>query len=375
MKKLLLSLLCLLLLCGCGQKKTGVDNDIKVVEDVESTSEFDSVYYYYQLNDNEKAYYDLFLNASKNNENSISGSFGFNADAFLTALKAFSYDYPIYYWWGKGVNTTYTDDGFTTKSTESKSDIKDNMDKLIEKGNSIIQECKGEHNYDTIKNIHDYLCANVIYDTEDENGHNIVGSIIDNTCVCDGYALAFKYLTNLAGFNCNIIEGSAINSNKENEEHAWNEIELNNQYYQVDTTWDDVFDPDTLNEKIVYNYFMTSEKIMNIDHTPIDSFKMHDANSNELFYLNMAGEYYETYDEAKLSEDMESWIDKGYTEFFMKFNNYSDGIKAHEYLLENGEFINIYSKFDPNYNISIGGDYAVNSQVLRIYYSDNNAKD
>ncbi len=87
--------------------------------------------------------------------------------------------------------------------------------------------------------LHDYLAINCEYDKERlEQGelpmvsHSAYGSLVNRIAVCDGYALAYKYLLNREGINCYMVTSSAMN-------HAWNLIELGGEYYQVDVTWDD----------------------------------------------------------------------------------------------------------------------------------------
>lgn len=87
--------------------------------------------------------------------------------------------------------------------------------------------------------LHDYLTVNCEYDKErlDAGGvpnesHTIYGVFADRIAVCDGYALAYKYLLSQVGIDCYMVTSDEIN-------HAWNMIVLNGEYYQVDVTWDD----------------------------------------------------------------------------------------------------------------------------------------
>lgn len=64
------------------------------------------------------------------------------------------------------------------------------------------------------------------------------GALVKGDAVCQGYALAYKYLLNRAGIPSVIISSSAMN-------HAWNGVQINGQWYHVDCTWDDPAPPDT----------------------------------------------------------------------------------------------------------------------------------
>ena len=87
--------------------------------------------------------------------------------------------------------------------------------------------------------LHDYLAVNCEYDeTESENGtlpqesYSAYGALVNRTAVCQGYALAYKYLLNQAGIECYMVTSYVM-------EHVWNLVKLDGQYYQVDVTWDD----------------------------------------------------------------------------------------------------------------------------------------
>lgn len=89
--------------------------------------------------------------------------------------------------------------------------------------------------------LHDYLAVNCAYDKENldlgvdkvpDKSHSTYGVFADGTAVCDGYALAYKYLLNKQGIECHMVTSTAM-------AHAWNMVVLDGEYYQVDVTWDD----------------------------------------------------------------------------------------------------------------------------------------
>lgn len=105
--------------------------------------------------------------------------------------------------------------------------------------------------------LHDYLAVNCAYDSENFNknsvplvSHSTYGVFANRIAVCDGYSLAYKYLLNQFDINCYMVTSTAM-------EHAWNLIELNGNYYQVDVTWDDpVWD---LVGRACHNYMFLSD--------------------------------------------------------------------------------------------------------------------
>lgn len=87
--------------------------------------------------------------------------------------------------------------------------------------------------------LHEYLATNCAYDYENylantipQTSYSAYGALVKRTAVCQGYALAYKYLCNQVGIDCYMVTSTAMN-------HAWNMIVLGDALYQVDVTWDD----------------------------------------------------------------------------------------------------------------------------------------
>ncbi len=87
--------------------------------------------------------------------------------------------------------------------------------------------------------IHDYLVLNCEYDKERLNNKTIpqesygaYGALANRIAVCQGYALAYKYLMNEYGIECYIVTSDKMN-------HAWNIVKIGGELYQLDATWDD----------------------------------------------------------------------------------------------------------------------------------------
>ena len=61
------------------------------------------------------------------------------------------------------------------------------------------------------------------------------GGLVNHTAVCLGYATTFQLLMDLAGVECITVTGAAYESL---EDHGWNMVRLNGNWYCVDVTWD-----------------------------------------------------------------------------------------------------------------------------------------
>lgn len=80
--------------------------------------------------------------------------------------------------------------------------------------------------------VHDYIIANCSYD-HDHEGYSAYDCLVNKECVCQGYTLAYIYvMRDILGIDC-----SAILSDSQN--HSWNYIKIEDEWYHVDLTADD----------------------------------------------------------------------------------------------------------------------------------------
>lgn len=111
--------------------------------------------------------------------------------------------------------------------------------------------------------IHDYLILNTRYDMNSTilpDSYNAYGVLVDNLAVCNGYALAYKYLMeNRLGIPTELVVSNAMN-------HAWNLITIGGQNYHVDVTWDDPV-WDRLGN-VGHDYFLLSDAAISAGTNP-----------------------------------------------------------------------------------------------------------
>ena len=87
--------------------------------------------------------------------------------------------------------------------------------------------------YETEKAIHQALANNNIYSLGAPFNQSGYSALVNGSTVCAGYSRAFQYACQLAGIPCYYCSGYA------GENHAWNIICLDGDFYNVDVTWDD----------------------------------------------------------------------------------------------------------------------------------------
>ena len=128
--------------------------------------------------------------------------------------------------------------------------------------------------YQKLKTVYDWICANIVYDFDNLNDDTYLlkfsayAALVDKTAVCQGYALLLYRLALEMGIDCRIIFGIG-----NGDDHAWNIIELGGLYYNLDSTWDAQWKQAGQD----YSYFLTSDANFG-DHTRNPNF------STETFY-------------------------------------------------------------------------------------------
>ena len=136
--------------------------------------------------------------------------------------------------------------------------------------NSIIKPNMSE--FDKALAIHDWLIFNLDYDFTYSN-YYVEQALTDRRCVCQGYALTFKMMCEMAGLNVIYVTGEGYSGGAWGG-HAWNQVRIDGKWYNVDVTWDDPASPgkDFNNHSTNrHDYFLISDSTINRDHKATSS--------------------------------------------------------------------------------------------------------
>lgn len=149
----------------------------------------------------------------------------------------------------------------------------------------------GAGNYEKVKGVYDWICANVSYDHANLGDdtyklkYTAYAALVNRTSVCQGYAVLLYRLLLELGVDNRVIIGTGNGG-----AHSWNIVALDGVYYNVDATWDA--------GRSEYSYFLKSDEAFG-DHIRdsayttksfYESYPMVDGNNDETTDPNVVAE-------------------------------------------------------------------------------------
>lgn len=131
----------------------------------------------------------------------------------------------------------------------------------------------GMSDYEKEAAVYEWMVNHVDYDWTHQNAMRETpresftpyGGLVNRTAVCLGYATTFQLLMDLVGVECITVVGAAHGSQ---EDHGWNMVRLNGEWYCVDVTWDaNVREQLGRGSRDYWDYFnVTSDYMADTDH-------------------------------------------------------------------------------------------------------------
>ncbi len=207
--------------------------------------------YYGMLNKNMQALYrQIYANALV-----LTTSFApvveVSVDEVKNVFEAVYNDHPELFWVETGYSCKYLQNGkcveLTLQYYNIASDLKEASKQFDAAAKEILDGAKDlKTDAEKERYIHDELVKSVDYHAGTAMGQSAYSALVSGRSVCAGYARAFQYLMMELDIPCYYCTGYS------GQDHAWNIVELDDGFYNVDVTWDDT-DPAT------YNYFNKSD--------------------------------------------------------------------------------------------------------------------
>ena len=117
--------------------------------------------------------------------------------------------------------------------------------------------------HDYIVKLAEYAQGQYLINKNDKDIYNAYGLLINNIAVCQGYADTFKMMLDLLKIENYLMQGIAAYPNGL-QEHAWNLVKLDGEYYHIDSTWNDPIGNSKY--KSNYKYFLMNDEDIKKDH-------------------------------------------------------------------------------------------------------------
>lgn len=222
----------------------------------------DSTFYVYydMLNDNEKMLYgEIYENALALNAE-FETVVNISQDEVKETITAVYNDHPELFWLDTNYTYSYAESdgtvrGLTLSFNETADDL-DNAKALFEQAVSDIVNGANQYTsaYEKEKYVHDTLINLVDYNIDAEMSQSAYSALVNHSTVCAGYAKSFQYIMTRLGIPCYYVVGTA------EQDHSWNIIELDGEFYNVDLTWDD-------QNYVIYSFFNVPDEIFSTTHT------------------------------------------------------------------------------------------------------------
>lgn len=276
-------LIIIVVACGFFIKKS-IDR-FHVDEELLTSEEYTSLYYYNQLTDEQKYQYVKIDQEIKKLVSDI--HFGFVKNAAVKSdvtvvLAAIYNDRPEYYYLPQDYNVKSVKLGpveytvlklnYTVKDKKDREKKDKELNQVIEQ---MVYEAVDDKmtDYDKELALHDMLLRKVTYYTYEDiktipvEKHTSYEALINGSAVCDGIAKAYQLLLKKAGVESIILTGKIGEV-----AHAWNIVKIDDEYYHVDATSDSIEIGDK--KQPMHRYFNLSDAELKKTHTIDKDFKI-----------------------------------------------------------------------------------------------------
>ena len=270
----LLPFICLIFISGCGRRA-------ETAESADTAQIKSGEWFYNSFDIRQKSIYDAFrtsvedpfgqqlipITGDSNQET------GIPVGDIDTVYQGFLYDHPEIFWLGQTYSYRFcgSDENGETADAVAVIPIPETAEELAHLNEEfassadLILEKIGEPGSDEeyARSVYDLMTGETeytgeaMYDDAMRMQHTAYGAIVDKRAVCDGFALAYRYLLSLKGIPCLVVPGVS-----EGNPHTWNIAEWDGHWHEADLTWDA-----SLKNEGGSRYFDLTTVEMQKDHT------------------------------------------------------------------------------------------------------------
>lgn len=346
--------------CACSPVNAAVSTAAKILysvaeigenEAVESKYDYDcGLYYCYtQLDENDKQTYRTICDMLSYYKREFYVT-GISSDDLVRIYHAVFYDHPELFWLTGGVSWTelYFSDiiavypefwEYEKPIAECEAELETAIENLVVRANFY------HSTFGKVLFVHDYLTGNVTYSDETYDlimsdpetianfeYSSAYGPLILKEAICGGYSTAFQILMQRLGIQCGIVTG---------DEHEWNFLKLDDEYYYMDVTWDcDESDNGEVYGKS-YEFFCVTEDEILTSHSLDDDQYIPKCDGKKYDYCVANGYYLDYYDHDAVLDIIRKQVQAGNDCMYIKFGSSEETQKAVDGILKNGDIYSI----------------------------------
>lgn len=206
------------------------------------------------------------------------------------------------------------------------SKVKKICDEVSEAADLIINSVpEGVDDWEKILFVHDEIIKNTWYQSGDLESYTdtAYGCLVKRRTQSDGYAQAFQYIMERMGFECGMVT---------NKYHSWNFIRLDGKYYWVDLAYDD---PNSDNSEYgsTHEFFLCADSELTENHDLSKGKNRFVPKCEDIskYYYVVDGSYFNSFDASAIAEIMKKHSDDAQVEVkFSDENVYNDALKCLE---------------------------------------------
>ncbi len=222
---------------------------------------------YSQLNDKEKAVYHALWAGIRNREDKIQLPYEIDGETYTKLYCLVEKQEGDFFY----IDSTYYTARKLREARIAYREDKSVYDEKIRSFNSVksavISRASGANDdYNKAMRIHDSIVNRCKYVTGEDELYTSTayGCLVEGEANCEGYAKAFNLIATECGLRCVLVTGTTDTG----ENHAWNQVMIGDEWYNMDVTWDDSdIAGDTRRE-----YFLCNDESFGATHTADDSY-------------------------------------------------------------------------------------------------------
>ncbi len=217
-------------------------------------------YAYETLTDKEKELYDMIYQGVRDLRYKICAEDAYTLEEWVKIYGLVYNQEPELFYMGSKIKVGKL--FYLTKDTEVINQMQKDIDAVADK---LVSEANSKSTtFEKLKVFHDYLVLNSTFKLNEEGSYDYNASIYNafgsgeeqGNIQCSGYAKAVQYLCDKAGISCMVVTGETSGG----QTHAWNVVDVDGVWYNLDCTWDDPILSTANYKNIRYNYFLVPDK-------------------------------------------------------------------------------------------------------------------